>query len=199
MLTKRRMTVGVILLTVAAIYVKVNFTGPRYQAKQAAKELRRDALFTQRPTTRNYTDLTPLRVAVERRNIEVGPYRTDLSQDLSVDRPLTGLNDLLNDWESIVQDTGWEITEACKMTFSDGEMFSLELQRRHGARLYTGAIRHSSPDEVRVSISTRYDTGGDVNDAPPISEQDLQKSAMAKTPNAKTLCLDSPQRVAEGP
>jgi hypothetical protein len=183
MLTKRRITIGVILLTVAAVYVKVNFTGPRYQAKQAAKELRGDALFTQRPTTRNYADMAPLLVEVERRNIEVGPYRADLYQPLSVDRPLTGLNDLLNDWQAIIQDTGWELTEACKMTFSDPdiELFSLELQRRHGTKLYTGAIRHSGPDEVQVAINTRYDT--ERNKArPPISEGDLQKVRDGNTP-----------------
>jgi hypothetical protein len=183
MLTKRRITIGVILLAVAAMYIKVNFTGPRYQAKQAATELRGDALFTQRPTTRTYTDLAPLLVEVERRNIEVGPYRADLYQPLSVDRPLTGLNDLLNDWQPIIQDTGWELTEACKMTFSDpdSELFSLELQRRHGTRLYTGAIRHSIPDALRVAINTRYDT--EPNEArPPISEGDLQKVRNGNTP-----------------
>jgi hypothetical protein len=181
MLTRKRQalvaSISVLAVGFAALYWKVNYTGPLYQVKQARERLKTDPLITKQPSTRNYQPINPIEINMKQQFLDYGPYRAELRRQYITNPPITGINDLLIDWQPLANEAGWTLTKACRWTTeSNKTIFRLEFRRQQDQTLDSADVGVYRAEPTKAWLSVFHNSEDRAPTAPtPIAEKELQR------------------------
>jgi hypothetical protein len=179
-LTRKRQalvaSISVLAIGIAALYWKVNYTGPHYQVKQARERLKTDPLIIKQPSTRNYQPIDPVEVNIKREFVDYGPYRAELRRQYITNPPINGINDLLIDWQPIAKEAGWTLIKACRWTTeSNRTIFRLEYRRQQSHALDSADVGVYRAEPTKIWLDLFHNSEDRAAIPPtPIPEKELQ-------------------------
>jgi hypothetical protein len=182
MLTRKRQalvaSISVLAVGFAALYWKVNYTGPLYQVKQARERLKTDPLITKQPSTRNYQPINPIEIDINQQFLDFGPYRAELDRQYITNPPITGINDLLIDWQPLANEANWTLTKACRWTTKDPDKtgFQLEYRRQQGQTLESAVVFVNNAEPTTILVGVFHNSEDRAPTPPaPVPEKELQR------------------------